>query len=154
MKRLLFPRSDNQVNLTFNPNVGLTHCILREQSIVDEFYFEQMSPSDDSSVSFSVVDPIYILFNQTRIENMGVSAAKAFLDSLVPQSNSLSELRSKVSDDDLMCMIKSRHLQAPCEILAWCRYMNSNVEKLNSELAELANIQAIQEQKEVEPKPQ
>lgn len=144
MKRVYITPSENSQNIDFNKEVGLKHCILREPSVVDEFYHEMTTPSDDNQESVSVCDPIIILFNQQRLDNMGVTAAKSFIDSLVPKSNDLSELRSKCSDEDLMSMVKSRHLQSPAEILAWCRYMNENVELFNSEVAKLVA------QKEVE----
>lgn len=137
MKRRNLTPQENAKNINIPMKFGLRHSILRQESVVDEFYFEKCKPSDDDMESVSIVDPILILFNQERIENMGASAAKKFLDSLSPQSNDLSELRSKCSDEDLMQMVKSRHLQSPAEILHWCRYMNENVDKLNSEVARL-----------------
>lgn len=137
MKRVYITPRQNAENISFNEEVGLKHCILREASVVDEFYHEPTTPSDDSMESVSVCDPIIILFNQQRLDNMGITAAKSFIDSLVPKSNELSELRKKCSDEDLMSMVKSRHLQSPAEILAWCRYMNENVEMFNSEVAKL-----------------
>lgn len=137
MKRVYITPKQNAENISFNEEVGLKHCILREASVVDEFYNEPTTPSDDVMESVSVCDPIIILFNQQRLDNMGTTAAKAFIDSLVPKSNELSELRKKCSDEDLMSMVKSRHLQSPAEILAWCRYMNENVEMFNSEVANL-----------------
>lgn len=111
--------------------------ILRAPSVVDEFYFEKTAPSDDTIESVSVVDPIIMLFNQDRIESMGQMAAKQFIDSLAPKSNSLDELRKNVSDEDLMCMIKSKHLQSPAEILSWCRYMKENIDTFNSEVQKM-----------------
>lgn len=148
-KRNKISLSDNSKNITFNKNLGLRHQIMREPSVVDEFYFENCQPSDDSLESVSVVDPIIILLNQERIDNMGTTAAKTFLDSLSPKSNALSELRSKVSDDDLMSMIKSRHLQSPSEILAWCRYIKENVDAFNSEIAKIKAEQIAQEEEAV-----
>ena len=51
------------------------------------------------------------------------------------------ELRSKCSDSDLMTMIKSRHLQSPCEILSWCKYMKDNVDVFNNELKQFVQTQ-------------
>lgn len=143
-KRRKITPKENSKNISFNEELGLKHTILRVPSVVDEFYFERSEPCDDSIESYSVCDPIFILFNQERLNNMGATAVKTFLDSLSPQSSALSELRSKCSDEDLMTMVKSRHLQSPAEILSWCRYMNDNVNEFNSEVAKLVA------QKEVE----
>lgn len=133
-------------NMFVNTELGLPHSILREPSIVDEFYFESHQPSDDTMPSYSVVDPIIVLFNQQRLENMGVTAAKQFLDSLQPKSDSLAELRKKCSDEDLVTMIKSKYLQSPAEILAWCRYMKDNINTFNTEVQKLINAQQADEQ--------
>lgn len=152
MKRNYITPKQNAENISFNNEVGLKHCILREASVVDEFYHEPITPSDDTMESVSVCDPIIILFNQKRLDNMGSTAVQSFLDSLVPKSNELSELRKKCSDDDLMTMVKSRHLQSPAEILAWCRYMNENIETFNSEVAKLVAQQEAEKKQITEVK--
>ena len=130
-------------NIKFDSTCDLRHTVLREASVVDEFYKESITNADGSK-SVSFLDPIYILFNQQRLNSLGTTAAQSFLDSLQPQSDSLAELRKKCSDDDLMKMVKSRHLQSPSEILAWCRYMESNVDKFNVELQELVRQQTAE----------
>lgn len=144
-KRRNLTPADNAENIKFNENVGLRHAIIREPSVVDEFYHEKCQPADDDLEAVCIVDPIHVLFNQQRLDNLGPTAVKSFLDSLVPQSNDLSELRSKCSDDDLMKMIKSRHLQSPAEILHWCRYMKQNIDEFNSEVSKLVAEQQAKE---------
>lgn len=140
MKRRFVHTEENTAIL--DGNIDLRHTELRELSVVDEFYAESMI-NDDGSESVSFSDPIYVLFNQQRLANMGATAAQSFLDSLMPKSDALRELRSKCSDDDLMAMMKSRHLQSPAEILAWCRFMQSNVDKFNSEVKALVEAQSV-----------
>ena len=145
MKRRNLTPKQNSENIKFVFN-GFNSVIFRESSPVDEFYFEKCQPTDDCTESVSVVDPIIILFNQQRIENMGSHAAQSFLDSLAQKSDALSELRSKCSDEQLFSMIKSRHLQSPSEILAWSRYINQHVEEFNNELK--AIVKQSSEEKE------
>ena len=140
-RRFVNPEENNAI---FNGVCDLRHTELRELSVVDEFYSETMENVDGTkSVSFS--DPIYILFNQQRLNSLGSTAVKSFLDSLQPISDDLAELRKKCSDEDLMQMVKSRHLQSPAEILAWCRYMEQNVDTFNKEVQSLVEAQAQQE---------
>ena len=135
---------DNAENVVYHPDIDYRVAVLRESSVVDEFYQQNTcNPDGTESVSFS--DPIYILFNQERLDSLGSTAVQAFLDSLQPKSDALAELRSKCSDDDLMQMMKSRHLQSPAEILHWCRYMKSNVDKFNAEVQELVKQQSQQQ---------
>lgn len=145
MNRTNLTPEQNSKNIVFNHKLGQRHVVVREPSVVDSFYYEKCQPSDDKEVSFSVVDPIFVLFNQQRLDSMGSTAAKAFIDSLVPKSNSLAELRQKCSDEDLMCMIKSRHLQSPAEVLSWCRYMQQNIDTFNSEVRQLVEARQAEE---------
>lgn len=150
MKRTNITPQQNAQSIKFNHKIGMRHMILREPSVVDEFYFEKCQPSDHKDESVSIVDPIIILFNQQRLDNMGQMAAKTFIDSLVPKSNSMAELRKNCSDEDLMCMIKSRHLQSPAEILSWCRYMKENIDIFNSEVHKLVEARQAEETKKAE----
>lgn len=145
LKRRNITPEQNSENVKFNETIGLRHAIIRETSVVDEFYQEDVVPADDDMKAVAIVDPIHVLFNQQRLDNLGATAVKSFLDSLVPHSNDLSELRSKCSDEDLMKMIKSRHLQSPAEILHWCRYMQQNVKEFESEVAKLVAEQQAKE---------
>lgn len=123
--------------------VDLKCTELRESSVVDEFHRDPVcNENGEESVSFS--DPIYILFNQQRLNRLGSSAAQSFFDSLQSKSDDLAELRKKCSDDDLMQMVKSRHLQSPAEILAWCRYMEQNVDEFNKEVKALVEAQSLE----------
>lgn len=148
-KRRNITPAENAEKVNFNEKLGIRHTIVREPSVVDEFYLEKVVPSDDDKEAVCIVDPIHVLFNQQRLDNLGVTAAKSFLDSLAPKSDSLAELRARCSDEDLLSMIKSRHLQSPAEILSWCRYMQQNLKDFDSEVAKiLAQHQAEQQEKD------
>lgn len=144
-KRRNLTPEDNAKNIGFNTEISLHTSILREPSVVDEFYTEEVT-LEDGTTAVRHLDPIDVLFNQERLTNMGETAAKTFLDSLQPKSDSLAELRSKCTDEDLMSMVKSRHLQSPAEILHWLNYMNQNVETFNSEVAKIVAEQQAQQQ--------
>lgn len=131
---------DNACNVKYSSESGLKHVIHREKSVVDEFYMEKSIDNDGNEV-VSFTDPLIILFNQERLNSMGATAAKAYLDSLVPHNDALAELRQKCSDEDLLCMIKSKHLQSPSEILSWSRYMQENVDKFNAEVKKIIEAQ-------------
>lgn len=143
MKRRMINPEDNDAVL--NGDFDLRHTVLRETSVVDEFYKNTLL-NDNGEKSVSFIDPIYILFNNQRLNSLGATAAQFFLDSLQPKSDALAELRKKCSDDDLMSMMKSRHLQSPAEILSWCRYMQQNVDTFNKEVQALVEAQTQQEQ--------
>lgn len=130
---------------------AFAQVVYRDESPVDSFYTEKTKASDDALESVSHVDPIILLFNQQRLDSLGDMGITAFLDSLQQRTDAVAELRKKCSDEELAKMIKSRYLQTPSEITAWCRYMDSNVEAFNQEMkqvleeqnlsAELSNIE-------------
>lgn len=129
---------------------SLATSIVRTPSMVDEFYIETIGTNDDKKPIVRFVDPIYMLFNQERLSHMGAENVQRWLDSLNSAGNrEIDELKSKCSDEQLTQMIKSRHLQSPSEILAWCRYMNDNIEEFNAEVQRIAQ-QQVTEQTSVE----
>ena len=74
---------------------------------------------------------IYLLFNQKRISSTTISALLDYLVSMSsPASDALSSLRSKVSDDQLLSLCKSRYIQTPSELLAWSTYLEQNYSQL------------------------
>ena len=125
---------ENAQNVKYNSDVCIKNMVLRQSSPVDEFYMEKGQPADDEMESVSFVDPIIILFNQERLDSLGEMGVKKFLDSLQQKESSVEALRKQCSDDDLINMLKSRYLQTPSEIMAYCRYIEGNVEKFNEEV--------------------
>lgn len=120
-------------------NIRLCHdtIILRTPSLVDEFYKERIGGTKQKPL-VRYIDPIYMLFNQQRLSRLGSDNIQQWLDSMNNAGNQLiGDLKKKCSDDQLVQMIKSRHLQSPSEILAWCRYINDNVKEFNESLKKI-----------------
>lgn len=109
--------------------------ILYTPSPVDEFYFEEIVTSD-GSIALNISDPIYLLFNQDRINKLGSTAINQWLESL-NKTSSYNELKSKCSDADLISMIKSRHIQSASELKSWLDYCSENIEYFNTTLEQL-----------------
>ena len=121
MKRSNLHPKDNKVQ--YNLVYGLKNTVLCESSPVDEFYSEKQV-CDDGKEAYKFCNPLYLLFNQQRLNKLGTMGIESWLSQFdMKKNNPLSELRKKCSDKDLATMIKSRHIQAPAEILAWSRYM-------------------------------
>lgn len=75
-----------------------------------------------------------MLFNQNRLNSVGRDTIQKWLDGLTPRSDSLAQLRKKVSDEQLMDMCKSRYIQSSSELLAWSEYLNANYADILSEI--------------------
>lgn len=133
-----------------------------QPSLVTSFYKEESISSESGEPMVVYHDPIYMLFNQQRLSKLGAGAVEMWLQQMIQsKANPLAELRKECSDEDLVNMIKSRHLQSPSEILSWSRLMMSKMDEFKSEVAQLlATKQATEVDKttetvsNVEPKPE
>lgn len=80
------------------------------------------------------INDITLLFNQQRLSKLGHDGITNFLNALQPRSDSLSKLRAKCTDDELIQLCKSRYIQSASELLAWSDYLNRNYESLLNSL--------------------
>lgn len=133
-------------------NYDLSDCscvILRQESLVDNFYYQENECTVTGGKTVCFTDPLIMLFNQERLSQMGGAAVKMWLDSLSHSTSSpMSELRSKLSDDDLMALVKSRHIQNPSELQAYAEWCNENIAELQT-IVDKAKAET--ESKPVEP---
>lgn len=111
------------------------NVILRTESPIDQFHFDKCTPSDDGVEAVIVSNPLYMIFNQERLSSIGQFNVQEWIDSMNRISNdNLKELRSKVSDDDLIKYMKSRYCQSPCELAMWSSYLVNETDKLSDEV--------------------
>lgn len=75
-----------------------------------------------------VTSDVYDLFNQQRIANLGADVVRDFIARNYPQSSSISDAISKMSDDEIMSSIKPRNIQCYSELIEWSKYLNSQIE--------------------------
>lgn len=117
-----------------------------QPSLVTSFYKEESVSSETGEAIVEYHDPIYMLFNQERLSKLGAGAVELWLNQMnQSRANPLAELRKECSDEDLVTMIKSRHLQSPSEILSWSRLMTSKLEEFKSEVAKLVAEKQVSE---------
>lgn len=132
----------------FNLNIGLKQMVFCSPSVVDEFYTEKTvcSKNPESEIVLHC-NPLHVLLNQKRLDKLGAMGLDQWLAQFdLKKTSDLEKLRSQCSDDDLIATLKSRHLQAPAEVLAWSRYMASNMNEFNEQVKA-----ALEAQKQVEP---
>lgn len=102
---------------------------------VEQFRFEKLE-SSDGVFSYRVHSDVSMLLHVADLaKRAGVSTAQRFMDSKSPRSSSLQEQLDKLnpSDDELLSMVKSRHLQHPSEILDWVESVNELAEDMKSD---------------------
>lgn len=72
---------------------------------------------------------LYDLFNQQRIQNLGIDVVRDFIARNYPVNSSVSEAISKMSDDEIMDSIKPRNIQSYSELMSWSKYLNRQIEE-------------------------
>jgi hypothetical protein len=114
---------------------------------IESFRFEKIELSE-SQVSYRIRSDVNMLLHAADLaKRVGASTAQRFMDSKSPRSSSLQEQLDKLnpSDDELLSMVKSRHLQHPSEILAWVESINELAEDMKSDaLRQLAENETVQ----------
>ena len=101
---------------------------------IESFRFEKVVTSDGES--YRVRSDVSMLLHAADLaKRVGSSTAQYFMDSRRPRSSSIQEALDKLNpfDDELLSMVKSRHLQHPSEILAWVDSINDLAEDMKSE---------------------
>lgn len=101
---------------------------------IESFRFEKVTSTDGDS--YRVRSDVSMLLHAADLaKRVGSSTAQYFMDSRRPKSSPIQEALDKLnpSDDELLSMVKSRHLQHPSEILAWVDSINDLAEDMKSE---------------------
>lgn len=104
--------------------------VLREKSPVESFYIQRHKSVYGSCESVSIVDDVYMLFNQQRLDRMTNAALSTWLQNTSRTDSQLASLRSRMTDEQLGSFIKSRYIQSRSELLAWSSYLESQYPEL------------------------
>lgn len=99
-----------------------------ENSPVNEFCFERLEVNGNEVVTLT--SDIHMLFNQQRLDRMSKDRLLAYFENLSVTDPKMSELRSKLSDDQLCSFVKSRFIQSPSELMAWSQYLMSSQDEM------------------------
>lgn len=108
--------------------VRLTGEPVYKSSPLDAFITDTVFAEDDKPITVFTTD-VALFFNQQRISQDMVPLLNQMLSN-VRNSSDLSDKYSHLSDDELLSCIKSRYIQAPCEIQDWTNYLMSELESL------------------------
>lgn len=107
---------------------------VRVPSAIDSLLISREMPVHSSDKCIKYQSDVYFLLNQKRLDKMSLQAFSEYLDSMPDSgSDSLSELRSKVSDAQLLQFVKSRYIQSRSELQAWASYLSSQAAQLQGE---------------------
>lgn len=81
-----------------------------------------------------------ILHTKDLASRAGLAVASKFGQSKQSVSQ-IQQVMDKMSDDDLLSTVRSRHIQSPSEIIAWSKELSAYAENLESQAQELIDAE-------------
>lgn len=88
-----------------------------------------------------------ILHTKDLASRAGLAIASKFGQSKQSASQ-LQQIMDKMSDDDLLATVRSRHIQAPSEIIAWSKELSAYAEDLQAQAQELIDVETAKQEAE------
>lgn len=88
-----------------------------------------------------------ILHTKDLASRAGLAIASKFGQSKQSTSQ-IQQIMDKMSDDDLLATVRSRHIQAPSEIIAWSKELSAYAETLESQAQELIEVENAKQEVE------
>lgn len=131
------------------------NVVVRTSTPVDEFHFDEIHPCHCDKAIISS-NPLYVIFNQKRLSQLGQFPLDEWIQAMNNvKSDPLKELRSKVPDEDLVNVMRSRYCQKPSEIAQWSAYLAEKIDTVTAEVQAYVAAQektdTVQTDKVVEP---
>ena len=81
-----------------------------------------------------------ILHTKDLASRAGLAIASKFGQSKQSASQ-IQQIMDKMSDDDLLATVRSRHVQAPSEIIAWSKELSAYAENLEAQAQDLVDAE-------------
>lgn len=88
-----------------------------------------------------------ILHTKDLVSRAGLTIASKFGQNKQSASQ-IQQIMDNMSDDDLLATVRSRHVQAPSEIIAWSKDLSAHAENLESRAQELIDIENAKQEAE------
>lgn len=107
-----------------------------EPSPLHDFMFQEIESNGKKSIR--ITSDIYMLFNQKRLDKLTRAQLVEYFNNLSVSEPKMSDLRKKMTDDQLYSFVKSRFIQTPSELMAWSQYLMSSQDAMISAAAAAA----------------
>lgn len=139
---------------TIHADKYLEFSKFRSTDMMDRFYEETVTDKETGKPLVLNSNPLYMAFNQQRLNKLGRGQAEEWLRQLqVGGLSALAELKTKLSDEQLSSMVKSRYIQHPYDLQMYIESINSDDKKFRDDL-DYALKQLEKEKKEQESQTQ
>lgn len=107
----------------------------------------EIDDTDESRPVRYTSDVRLILHTKDLASRAGIAVASKFGQGKA-SSSQIQQVMDKMSDDDLLATVRSRHIQAPSEILAWSKELSAYAENLESQAQELIDAEIAKQEAE------
>lgn len=88
-----------------------------------------------------------ILHTKDLASRAGLAVASKFGHG-IQSASQIQQLMDTMSDDDLLNTVRSRHIQAPSEIIAWSKELSTYAERLESQAQDLIDAENAKQEAE------
>ena len=107
----------------------------------------EIDESDETRPVRYTSDIRLILHTKDLASRAGLAVASKFGQSKQSASQ-IQQIMDKMSDDDLLATVRSRHIQAPSEIIAWSKELSAYAENLEAQAQELIDVENSKQEAE------
>lgn len=107
----------------------------------------EIDDTDESRPVRYTSDVRLILHTKDLASRAGIAVASKFGQSKQSASQ-IQQIMDKMSDDDLLTTVRSRHVQSPSEIIAWSKELSVYAEHLESQAQELIDAENAKQEAE------
>ena len=90
---------------------------------------------------------LLILHTKDLASRAGLAVASKFGQGKQSASQ-IQQIMDRMSDNDLLATVRSRHIQAPSEIIAWSKELSAYAENLESQAQELIDVENAKQEAE------
>lgn len=105
----------------------------------------EIDETDETRPVRHTSDVRLILHTKDLASRAGLAVASKFGQSK-QSSSQIQQIMDKMSDDDLLATVRSRHVQTPSEIIAWSKELLSYAEHLESQAQDLIEAETAKQE--------
>jgi hypothetical protein len=129
------------------PNVSPDAFAVAPQIDSTEELRVEIDESDETRPVRYTSDIRLILHTKDLASRAGLAVASKFGHDRQSASQ-IQQIMDKMSDEDLLSTVRSRHIQSPSEIIAWSKELSAYAENLEAQAQELIDIETAKQDAE------
>ena len=129
------------------PNVAPDAFAVAPQFDSTEELRVEVDDSDETRPVRYTSDVRLILHTKDLASRAGLTVASKFGQGRQSASQ-IQQIMDKMSDDDLLATVRSRHVQSPSEIIAWSKDLSAYAERLEAQAQDLIEAENAKQEAE------